>query len=689
MLKVIGFVTALIILFCAQGSYGQVILEGMGIVQGIVADTAGVPKAGARVEAFDADTTYFDFTDFRGRYTLAIPLDGQDSIIVDLRASKPGYLPVDTSEVIVFWGTITSVDFALRVSAGPIYGHMYGNSFHELLSGAIITAIGDSILSDTTEDDGYYSIAVNYPGTYDIIFVCDDYQSDTVFNYLVDYGIPDSLPMSLDRVNWHVDGIYGDDGNIGAENDALKTIQTAIDYTNTGDTVMVGVGTYTGDNNRDLDLKINATTRNWIVVKSKEGSNFTTIDCDSDINDQHRGFVLKGGMDGRTVISGFTIKGGYQIGGGIWIWENSSPTIENCRFVGNISAQFGGAIAVEDTSKPLIKFCEFDSNSAALTGGAIGIYQAYPTIENCTILNNDANVGGGVQATYALLDTTHIINCIIRGNTDLTPMSGQINQQDAYIDVSYSNIEDTLWPGLNNFDGDPWFCYAENLDFHLAANSCCLYSGQGSMFVGAYGQGCGDIGGVRGTVTRCVDGDSLFGVEIQLTSSTGESRSAITDSSGYYRILVPNTPVFADIQFSHPEPTLVDLDTTDYYVAPGDSADPLDVCLVQSGCNPYIVGNVNGDSAYNGLDISYGIRYFRGDTTAIPSDSCDCPPDSGYWYMVGDVNGDCSYNGLDITYGIAFFKGTNSAVYPCPDCPGAIESPAAISNRTPKDPRVY
>ena len=34
----------------------------------------------------------------------------------------------------------------------------------------------------------------------------------------------------------------------------------------------------------------------------------------------------------------------------------------------------------------------------------------------------------------------------------------------------------------------------------------------------------------------------------------------------------------------------------------------------------------------------------------------------------GDVNGSCSYNGLDITYGVAYFKGGSDPI-PCPDCP--------------------
>jgi hypothetical protein len=36
--------------------------------------------------------------------------------------------------------------------------------------------------------------------------------------------------------------------------------------------------------------------------------------------------------------------------------------------------------------------------------------------------------------------------------------------------------------------------------------------------------------------------------------------------------------------------------------------------------------------------------------------------------VAGDVNGSCNYNGLDITYGVAYFKGGPDPI-PCADCP--------------------
>ena len=85
-----------------------------------------------------------------------------------------------------------------------------------------------------------------------------------------------------------------------------------------------------------------------------------------------------------------------------------------------------------------------------------------------------------------------------------------------------------------------------------------------------------------------------------------------------------------------------------------------------AGCD-YVVGDVNGSDSYNGLDITYGVAYFKGGTEPMCT---DCPDCAGWWHC-GDVNASCSYNGLDITFGVAYFKG-GAAPSPCADCPPLI-----------------
>jgi hypothetical protein len=105
-----------------------------------------------------------------------------------------------------------------------------------------------------------------------------------------------------------------------------------------------------------------------------------------------------------------------------------------------------------------------------------------------------------------------------------------------------------------------------------------------------------------------------------------------------------------------------------------------------TGCE-YVIGDVNNSGNYNGLDITFGVAFFKGGIDPI-CDTCDCPPHPFFW-VCGDVNGSCSYNGLDITYGVAFLKG-GPGLIPCPDCPpiglagdnSQPERPSVIKTKT-------
>ncbi len=82
------------------------------------------------------------------------------------------------------------------------------------------------------------------------------------------------------------------------------------------------------------------------------------------------------------------------------------------------------------------------------------------------------------------------------------------------------------------------------------------------------------------------------------------------------------------------------------------------------GCE-YVVGDINNSGTTNGLDVTYGVNFFKGG--AVPPYSCQCA-EHGEFYVAGDVNASCSFNGIDITYLVNYFKG-GAALIACPDCP--------------------
>jgi beta-lactamase superfamily II metal-dependent hydrolase len=99
-----------------------------------------------------------------------------------------------------------------------------------------------------------------------------------------------------------------------------------------------------------------------------------------------------------------------------------------------------------------------------------------------------------------------------------------------------------------------------------------------------------------------------------------------------------------------------------------DISDAVFAIDTTSGQCEYIVGDINNNGSPNGLDVVFGVNYFKGGPQ--PEVSCDCSP-HGNLFVAGDVNASCSFNGLDITYFVSFLKGGPS-LSPCPDCPPAM-----------------
>jgi predicted outer membrane repeat protein len=167
-----------------------------------------------------------------------------------------------------------------------------------------------------------------------------------------------------------------------------STIQAGIDAAADGDTVLVAAGAYAGEGNTDLGFG-----GRRIVVTSERGPGATSIVCD----ESSRGVSFKDGETAATLFAGFTVRGasiaGY--GGGVFC-SGASPTIRDCRFVGDF-AKRGGAIYCKAGS-PLLIDCEFVGCGAADFGGAICCEAADVAITACVISANavEEGPGGGI-----------------------------------------------------------------------------------------------------------------------------------------------------------------------------------------------------------------------------------------------------------------------------------------------------
>jgi len=252
------------------------------------------------------------------------------------------------------------------------------------------------------------------------------------------------------------------------------TIQAAIDAAIDWDTVIVAEGTYTGTGNRDIDFRGKA-----ITVRSENGPENCIIDCNGTEDEPHRGLYFHSDEDGNSVLYGFTITNGYaHRGGGIYCVSNhptitnctlrdniaqyydespppptqntremvnddsevhinippslpgwrgygggiycrfSSPTLTNCKFIGNSAYEYGGGMYNYYNSNPTLINCRFSGNfvnSGIGSGGGIENRSgSSPTLRNCTFSANSALNGGAIHNSSS---SPSLFNCIFNGNS--------------------------------------------------------------------------------------------------------------------------------------------------------------------------------------------------------------------------------------------------------------------------------
>jgi hypothetical protein len=99
-------------------------------------------------------------------------------------------------------------------------------------------------------------------------------------------------------------------------------------------------------------------------------------------------------------------------------------------------------------------------------------------------------------------------------------------------------------------------------------------------------------------------------------------------------------------------------------------------CLffVGGGACVYTPGDINNNGDVNGVDVGYGVNYFKGFGPPPPID-CGTPvgpcPEASPFYAAGDVNANFTFNGVDITYFVNYLKGIGPPLSFAPDCPPA------------------
>lgn len=211
----------------------------------------------------------------------------------------------------------------------------------------------------------------------------------------------------------------------------FSAIQPALDACGVCDTVLVGPGTYTGAENRDLDF--NGVD---LVLLSELGRDQTVIDCE----ELGRGFYLHLGETIAATIAGFTVRnalvdgngagflcygagcslrdvmfehcyGSHGGGGGV---SSGALEIINCGFVDCHGLGNAGALRVATNSAVSIRDTRFESNSAGI-GGALHVTFSSLSIADCTFDSN-LDAGGGGAISLELNSSASITGSTFFGN---------------------------------------------------------------------------------------------------------------------------------------------------------------------------------------------------------------------------------------------------------------------------------
>ncbi len=181
----------------------------------------------------------------------------------------------------------------------------------------------------------------------------------------------------------------------------FPTIQQAVAASSDGDSVILGMGTFRGEGNRDIDFLGKA-----ITIASEGGDpRLCVIDCEGSVDAPRRGFVFQTHEGSGSLLQAIKIVNGYAARGGGMLCKGASPTLRELVLSGN-SAQDGGGIAC-DRASPVIENCAFVRNLVINNGGGIlcGVEfgdNSSAIIRNCTFESNDAFAGGGIHCAYSL-----------------------------------------------------------------------------------------------------------------------------------------------------------------------------------------------------------------------------------------------------------------------------------------------
>ena len=349
----------------------------------------------------------------------------------------------------------------------------------------------------------------------------------------------------------------------------------------------------------------------------------------ANLTDNSYHLFVGSGAAATAILDGFTIRAGYanglnasdqDKGGGLLVVGSGTPTIRNCRFVGN-RCTFGGGAVYMFTAGGTFTDCVFDGNVGGSFGGAFDMNNVVANFDRCVFTGNTAaragacesygnsqtrytncvfrgnsatgtNGGGAIwigvtsavtatNSTFAsnsattvagcinnTSGTSIVTNCILWGNTGPggATVANQITNSGGVTNASYSIIQGG-YAGTVNLNADPLFVGLATGDLHIQASSPAIDSGANNL--------------VPAGIALDLDRNNRF-VDIPAVADTGNGTAPLVDRGAYER---QRPPCPADLNGN-------------------GSVDAADIATLLSNWGGSGAGDINGDGVVSALDIA-------------------------------------------------------------------------------------
>lgn len=282
------------------------------------------------------------------------------------------------------------------------------------------------------------------------------------------------------------------------------SIQAAVNWSVSGDTLLVEPGVYTGTMNRHIEF-----SGKNVTVRSEAGPDVTVVDCQN----LDYAFSIKQGE--QEVIEGLTVRhGSNSDGGGIVVSSGGSAIIRSCSFVENNATNGGALFCTGAGSQVVFDGCLFLGN-AAVGPGVARVATAHVEFIDCEFIGNSSTSSSGVffaEGSYFGSAQVTADRCLFRDNSGT---EAAIFAQSHWYDISFHASECV-------FEGNHSDEATIDLGYAYSTFSQCLFDKNvaGTFVIGRlYGSGSWSISGstfVENTAPAGVF-DSCYGSSFSTT----------------------------------------------------------------------------------------------------------------------------------------------------------------------------